>query len=215
MPRRACNAPTAISARTPRQRPHLRRGRQRDRDRLPRLPRHRPTPMPTCAPRARPRRRRGTDLALLRNADGRAASNGSSASGRRVLIQRSIVDPEPRMGGEPGHATASIDPPCGSPRLQPCFKAARAKLMARSGAETGRYRVRPGRARRRPRPSRRRDGLLHLPPSLDDELRRLPPADRGELEDRRATTTKARRRATSRPTTRRSRATTCSSSAGT
>ena len=44
-----------------------------------------------------------------------------------------------------------------------------------------------GRARAR----RRQDGLLHLPPVVDHELRRLPPADRGQLEDRAASLTKA------------------------
>ena len=33
------------------------------------------------------------------------------------------------------------------------------------------------------RPQRRRDGVLHLPHVVDHELRRLSPADRGELED--------------------------------
>ena len=41
-------------------------------------------------------------------------------------------------------------------------------------------RRRSGEARAR----RRQDGLLHLPLVVDDELRRLPPADPGELEDR-------------------------------
>ena len=162
-------------------------------------------------PRADPQRGRPAPLRMGRARRAAACS-----------IQRSIVDPEPRMGGEPGpRQRRSGLPPCQAAGDQatpgPCFnlRSARAKLMARSGAETGRYRLRPGRARRRPRPSRQRDGLLHLPPQLDDELRRLPPADRGELAHHRPTIMRARRRATSRPTTRRSRATTCSSSAGT
>ncbi len=36
------------------------------------------------------------------------------------------------------------------------------------------------------RARRRQDDLLHLPPVMDDELRRLPLADRGELEDQHA-----------------------------
>ena len=37
---------------------------------------------------------------------------------------------------------------------------------------------------RQPRAHRRRTGVLHLPHVVDDELRRLPSADPGELEDR-------------------------------
>ena len=145
-------------------------------------------PTPICAPPARPRRRAGRDLELIRNEDGRRRFEWVERDGRRVLIQRSIVDPNLEWEVQPGpRQRRSRLPPCQAAGDQatpgPCFnlRSARAKLMARSGAETGRFVFGHERARRRARPSRQRDGLLHLPPQLDDELRRLPPADRGEL----------------------------------
>ena len=137
-----------------------------------------------------------------------AASNGSTtARAGGTLIQRSIVDP--KLEWEVSLVKDSVDP--ASPHFN--AKAARAKLMSTLGRRRRQLRLRPRRRAERPRARRRQDGLLHLPPVLDDELRRLPSADRGELEDRACTITRARRRAISRPTTRRSRATTCSSSA--
>jgi hypothetical protein len=62
------------------------------------------------------------------------------------------------------------------------MKSARSKLMSKPGAQTGKF-ASARRAAGGPRPQGRGDGLLHLPPVLDDELRRLPPADRGELEN--------------------------------
>ena len=129
---------------------------------------------------------------------------------------------EPRLGGQPGprQRRSRRCPPATSdgerPTEGPCFnqRSARAKLMARAGAETGRYLFGPGVP----------DGELAHP---DNEMacftchlsgRRAAAA--ATCRSRRTgarppTITKARRRATSRPTTRRSRATTCSSSAAT
>ncbi|MGQ0560044.1 MAG: hypothetical protein ACT4OE_10780 [Sphingosinicella sp.] len=97
----------------------------------------------TSGPAAPPR---GTNLELLRNEDGRRRFEWTERDGRRVLIQRSIV--EPTLEWEVSQVRDSVDsglPPCEARGDQatsgPCFnlRSARAKLMARSGAETGRY----------------------------------------------------------------------------
>jgi hypothetical protein len=97
----------------------------------------------TSGPAAPPN---GTNLELIRNEDGRRRFEWmADESGRRVLIQRSIVDP----GTEwvVSQVRDSVDralPPCG-PASQgmtgPCFNelSARSKLMSRSGAETDHY----------------------------------------------------------------------------
>jgi hypothetical protein len=97
--------------------------------------------------------------------------------GRRVLIQRSIVDPN--LEWEVSLTKDSVD------RDHPQFnmKSARSKLMSKAGAQTGKFSFGPGVPAGGPRPQGRGNGLLHLPPVLDDQLRRLPPADRGELEN--------------------------------
>ena len=88
----------------------------------------------------------GTNLELIRNEDGRRRFEWIEREGRRVLIQRSIVDPN--LEWEVSQVRDSVDaslPPCEARGDQwtqgPCFNqlSARAKLMARSGAETGRY----------------------------------------------------------------------------
>ncbi|MGE0178410.1 MAG: hypothetical protein AB7O91_01155 [Sphingomonas sp.] len=88
----------------------------------------------------------GTNLELLRNEDGRRRFEWTERDGRRVLIQRSIVDPN--LEWEVSQVRDSADPslpPCearGDQATQgPCFniRSARAKLMSRTGAETGRY----------------------------------------------------------------------------
>ncbi len=166
---------------------HLWRGRQCDRDRLPRLPRQRARLCQFAQPPAPAAPPHGTDLSLIRNEDGRRRFEWVERGGRRILIQRSIVDPS--LEWEVSQVRDSVNPdlpPCEAagdqPTPGPCFnlRSARAKLMARSGAETGRYVFGLGVARPRPRPSRQRDRLLHLPPFMDDELRRLPFADRGQ-----------------------------------
>ena len=76
----------------------------------------------------------GTDLTLLRNPDGRRRFEWSiDEHGDRVLIQRSIVDP--KLEWRVSLVKDSVD------RASPQFnaKAARAKLMSRAGADTGRY----------------------------------------------------------------------------
>jgi hypothetical protein len=88
----------------------------------------------------------GTNLELLRNEDGRRRFEWrDDENGRRILVQRSIVDPEREW--VVSQVRDSVDrtlPPC-LPASQgmtgPCFNelSARSKLMSRSGAETGRY----------------------------------------------------------------------------
>jgi hypothetical protein len=85
----------------------------------------------TSGPAAPPK---GTNLALLRNEDGRRRFEWMQADdGRRVLVQRSVVDPE--LEWEVALVKDSVDPQ--HPRFN--LKSARSKLMSRSGAETGRY----------------------------------------------------------------------------
>ncbi|GAA4812844.1 hypothetical protein GCM10023232_05220 [Sphingosinicella ginsenosidimutans] len=88
----------------------------------------------------------GTNLELIRNEDGRRRFEWVERNGRRVLIQRSIADPN--LEWEVSQVRDSVDaslPPCQArgdqPTQGPCFNllSARAKLMSRSGAETGRY----------------------------------------------------------------------------
>ena len=84
-------------------------------------------------------RPQGTNLALLRNPDGKRRFEWFYDSmGRRVLIQRSIVDP--KLEWQVSLVKDSVD------RDSPHFnaKAARAKLMGREGAETGRFVFGPG-----------------------------------------------------------------------
>ena len=96
-----------------------------------------------------------------------------------------------------------------SPDYNP--KAARAKLMTtrHRDAEHGA----PASPQDKLAHSDEQDGVLHLPYLLDDELRRLPPADRGQLEDRQPPLRRRRDAQLRHLQSRRSRATTCSSSA--
>jgi hypothetical protein len=81
----------------------------------------------------------GTNLALLRNPDGqRRFEWQTDASGRRRLIQRSIVDP--RLQWDVHLVKDAVDP--ASPNFN--ARAARAKLMSRSGAEDGSFAFGPG-----------------------------------------------------------------------
>ncbi|WOK38352.1 hypothetical protein QYC26_16375 [Sphingomonas sp. C3-2] len=90
----------------------------------------------TSGPAARPG---GTDLSLIRNADGRRRFEWHyDASGNRVLTQRSIVDP--KLEWQVSLVKDAVDR--GSPHFN--AKAARAKLMSRSGAETGTFSFGPG-----------------------------------------------------------------------
>ncbi|KUO55949.1 MAG: hypothetical protein APF82_01745 [Sphingomonadales bacterium BRH_c42] len=85
----------------------------------------------TSGPAAPPK---GNDLTLLRNPDGRRRFEWIDGDdGRRRLIQRSIVDP--RLEWEVSLVKDSLDP------ASPLFnaKAARAKLMSRYGAESGKF----------------------------------------------------------------------------
>ncbi|HXD01713.1 MAG TPA: hypothetical protein VN627_00245, partial [Novosphingobium sp.] len=89
----------------------------------------------TSGPAAPPK---GEDLSLLRNPDGQRRFEWQDEGGRRVLIQRSIVDP--KLEWRVHLVKDSVDP------TSPYFnaKAARAKLMSRSGADDGLFRFGPG-----------------------------------------------------------------------
>ncbi len=90
----------------------------------------------TSGPAAPPK---GNDLALLRNPDGKRRFEWvEEGGGRRTLIQRSIVDP--KLEWRVHLVKDSVDP------ASPYFnaKAARAKLMGKSGADDGLYRFGPG-----------------------------------------------------------------------
>lgn len=85
----------------------------------------------TSGPAAPPK---GNNLALLRNPDGKRRFEwGEDSMGRRQLIQRSIVDPD--LEWRVSLVKDTVDP--GSPRFN--AKAARAKLMSRTGAEDGTF----------------------------------------------------------------------------
>ncbi|WP_336918912.1 hypothetical protein [Altererythrobacter lauratis] len=81
----------------------------------------------------------GHDLSLLRNPDGRRRFEWvNGPNGRQMLIQRSLVDPS--LEWQVSLVRDSVDPE------SPSFngKSARAKLMSRSGADTGRFEFGPG-----------------------------------------------------------------------
>jgi hypothetical protein len=85
----------------------------------------------TSGPAAPPK---GNNLALLRNPDGQRRFEWMvDDAGRRVLVQRSIIDPE--LQWRVSLVKDSVDP--SNPRFN--LKAARAKLMSTEGAETGHY----------------------------------------------------------------------------
>jgi hypothetical protein len=85
----------------------------------------------TSGPAAPPR---GTNLALLRNEDGQRRFEWmTDETGRRLLIQRSVVDP--KLEWRVSLVKDSVDPD--DPRFN--MKAARAKLMSRAGADTGNF----------------------------------------------------------------------------
>ena len=85
----------------------------------------------TSGPAAPPK---GHDLALLRNPDGQRRFEWTYDSmGRKQLIQRSIVDP--KLEWRVSLVKDSVDPE--NPHFN--AKAARAKLMSKSGAEDGKF----------------------------------------------------------------------------
>ena len=90
----------------------------------------------TSGPAARPS---GTDLSLLRNPDGQRRFEWvAGAGGTSKLVQRSIVDPS--IEWDVHLVKDSVDP------TSPYFnaKAARAKLMSKTGAEDGKFAFGPG-----------------------------------------------------------------------
>ncbi|UYH54983.1 hypothetical protein N6L26_13220 [Qipengyuania sp. SS22] len=83
----------------------------------------------TSGPAAPPK---GNDLSLLRNPDGKRRFEWTYGDdGQRVLVQRSIVDPE--LEWKVSLVRDSVDPVSHDFNA----KAARAKLMSKNGAETG------------------------------------------------------------------------------
>ena len=85
----------------------------------------------TSGPAAPPK---GTNLALIRNPDGRRRFEWLTGDdGRRVLVQRSLVDPN--LEWQVSLVKDSVD------REHPQFnmKAARSKLMSKAGADTGKF----------------------------------------------------------------------------
>ena len=181
-----------------RQRPALRRGRGRGRDRLQGLPRHGPGPTRPCAPATRPPRRRAPTSTLLRTPDGRRRFEWKG----NELYQRSMVDP--KLEWRMSLVKDTVDP--ASDRLQ---RQGRAREADGQGHDHG---VEPGRADQEPRPRRRLDDLLHLPHLVDHAAAAAATCRSRPTGRRRASTTRAASAATSPPTTRRSRATRCSSS---
>lgn len=90
----------------------------------------------TSGPAAPPK---GNDMALLRNPDGKRRFEWVDIEGGgRKLIQRSIVDPD--LQWEVSLVKDAVDP--GNSHFNP--KAARAKLMSKSGAEDGTFAFGPG-----------------------------------------------------------------------
>ena len=93
-------------------------------------------------------RPQGTNLALLRNANGERRFEWMvDGNGRRVLIQRSIVDPDLKwtmslVKDSVDRSLESVLDDKGVPLFNP--KAARAKLMSKSGAEDGSFAFGPG-----------------------------------------------------------------------
>ncbi|WP_324829263.1 hypothetical protein [Qipengyuania zhejiangensis] len=85
----------------------------------------------TSGPAAPPK---GTDLSLLRNPDGRRRFEWTfDDDGRRALVQRSIVDPS--LEWVVSLTKDSVDPASSHFNA----KSARAKLMSKTGAETGMF----------------------------------------------------------------------------
>ena len=161
----------------------------------------------TSGPAARPQ---GNDLEILRNPDGQrrfewARHAGGPAQADPALDRR----PEARVGRSIWSRTVSTPP-----ARMFNIKAARAKLISRTGAEDGKFRLWPRRAGKRPCARRRYDGL-HLQPATSagrvEELLAAATCRSRPTGRPRRTISRARKRATSPPTTRKSHATTCSS----
>jgi hypothetical protein len=89
----------------------------------------------TSGPAAGPQ---GNDLTLLRNSDGRRRFEWVMQGGRRVLMQRSVVDP--KLEWRVSLVKDTVDP--ASPDFNP--RAARAKLMSRLGTEAKSFAWGPG-----------------------------------------------------------------------
>jgi hypothetical protein len=177
---------------------HRRRGRRRGRD-----------PVPDCHGTAGlsdpahsgPMASKRADLSLMRNPDGQKRFEWINGK----LIQRSAMSPGPEwemsLVKDTGNAHVT--------RLQRQGRRAHTMLEGHQASLRRRPAAKDTRARRG------QDAVLHLPHLVDHQLRRLPPADPGQLEDRAPPLRRRRDTATTPPTTRRWRATTCSSWAST
>jgi hypothetical protein len=148
-------------------------------------------------------RPKGKNLGLLRNANGeRRFEWFDDPNGKRVLIQRSIVDP--KLSWRVSLVKNSVD------RSHPDFnpKAARAKLMSKSGAETGKYAFGSGVAK-----EERAHKIWSVSPATSAGQQAAGVAICRSKRTGRPTTTnmKVVRRGTMRPITRRLPVTRCSS----
>jgi hypothetical protein len=111
----------------------------------------------TSGPAARPG---GLEMSLLRTQDGRRRFEWRGGK----LYQRSAVEPNLEWEMSLVKDTVTKGP---------------SEVQREGGAREA-----DTRGGRRHGPRRRQDDLLHVPPLVDHELRRLPPADPGQLEDR-------------------------------
>ena len=156
----------------PRQRPHLRRGRRGGRDRLQGLPRHGAGAIRLCCTSGPAALGGGTDLTLLRTPDGRRRFEWVGDALYPALDDR----PEPRVEDEPRQEHGRPD----EPRVQREGGARQADEPQHRRRSSGAQDVKADNLAHTDDEA----GVLHLPHLVDHELRRLPPADRGELEDR-------------------------------
>jgi hypothetical protein len=121
----------------------------------------------TSGPAAKPG---GMDMSLLRTQDGRRRFEWAGGK----LIQRSAMNPSLEWV-----MSLTKDTVTRQSRLQ---REGGARQAGAGGSAGARGQV--GRGRRRVRARQREDGVLLMPSLLDHELRRLPLADPGQLEDR-------------------------------
>ncbi len=138
----------------------------------------------------------GNDFLLIRNPDGKKRFEWVDGK----LIQRSAVTP----GLEWTMSLVETDP------KSPKYNAKATRAHAAMDPSTQRW---GADVPKEQRAQRGQDDLVHLPHLVDHELRQLPSAEFGRTGKPSGINTKAASRATSPPTIRRSRATTCSSSA--
>ncbi len=133
---------------------------------------------PTLRPRARPRRPAAPIWPVAQPGRPAPVRMGRARWPPPALSSARSLDPQLRMESHPGEG--SVDPT--SPDYQPEGRPRQADVAHHRRRQA--VAVGPGVASQESRPQGQRDGVFRLPHLLDDVLRRLPPADRGELEDR-------------------------------